>query len=81
MASVKRIDGTLSARSGDLIKVLLDVTLAAPLQGQGRVEDEALESVELVSPRVADGDYVLEYFFYEWHRVNGKVKNGRFEAR
>lgn len=43
------------------------------------MEDWAVESLELVSPRVTDGEYVLEYFFYQWHRVKGKIKKGRFE--
>jgi hypothetical protein len=70
--------GSLTTKSGDVLKVKLTLTVIER-RGTTGVEDEEVSRVELASD-VQDGDYILEYFYRKPFRESVRVKLGVLTA-
>jgi hypothetical protein len=78
-SSVKRVFGTLTATDGAAWHVDLKVTTVL-LLGEHGFEEEKIGKVELDSRGVPDGEYMLEYFFSDYHREQVRLTKGVLTA-
>jgi hypothetical protein len=73
--TMKRIAGRLSMKDGRARNVQLDVE-TVELRGDHGVEDEAVARVDLATPEVPDGEYILDYFCFKPYSQRARVRNG-----
>jgi hypothetical protein len=72
---IELIEGTFTMDDGQTRPVELEVT-AVELRSDHGIDSRAISSVRLVSAHIPDGEYVLDYFYFEPLSKRVRVRYG-----
>jgi hypothetical protein len=78
---MEQVEGKLSSIAGEIFAVSLRLTTKSLFGESGFAVDEVVSEVALITSRVPDGEYVLEYFYSRPVREHVRVKYGVLLSR